>query len=371
MKILFCTNSFQTITNGPAKFANLLLSLNTMEQGIDLRILTEDTDQDQPKVYQLKMNIPFYMRKAGMFLRMFRYHKRAMEIYHAGFKFDILIYNNATIGLRSALGFSPVIGFINDDNNASVKFFRDFLKPRWLKSTVFSFTEWLAGKLVDKVVVNSDYMRTTLQQAYHIKPSKLFRLYKAVEVENFYQKRDNKVPVILFVKNDYKRGGLFILAEALKKLEFKTKCIVAGTDPSEADRILKLFESPIIEFELKGYQPQEIIYQLMRDADIFCVPSLKEALGVSNIEAMRLGCAVITTNAGGIPEVTDFGRCAFIAETGNADDLANVITKAVDDHVLREQKIYEAHLFSEKFSVQQMFTNFLSLIKEYETAGIS
>ncbi len=338
---------------------------------MDLRILTEDTDHETPKVYQLKLQIPFYMRKSGMFLRMFRYHKRAMEIYRAGFKFDILIYNNAIIALRSALGFSPVIGFINDDNNASVKFFRDFLKPRWFKSTVFSFTEWLAGKLVDKVVVNSDYLSNTLQHAYHIKPTKLFRLYKAVEIENSYQKRENKIPVILFVKNDYKRGGLFILAEALKQLQFKTKCIVAGTDPSEAETISKLFESAEIEFELKGYQPQEVIYQLMREADFFCVPSLKEALGVSNIEAMRLGCAVITTNAGGIPEVTDYGRCAFIAEPGNAKDLAKVITTAVEDHVLREQKINEAHVFSEKFSVQQMFTNFLSLIKEYETAGIS
>lgn len=371
MKILFCTNSFQTITNGPAKFANLLLSLNSQEKDIDFRILTEDTDREQPKVYQIKLSIPSYMHKSGMFLRMFRYHKRAMEIYNSGFRFDLLIYNNAIISLRSALTFSPVIGFINDDNNASVKFFRDFLKPRWIKSNVFFFTEWLAGKLLNKVIVNSDYLLKTVTKAYHIKPSKLVRLYKAVEIPNSYHTRENKIPVILFVKNDYKRGGLITLAEALKILKFKVKCIVAGTDTIEASAIRKLFENPEIDFELKGYQPPEMIYELMYEADIFCVPSLKEALGVSNIEAMRLGCSIITTNAGGIPEVTDHGKCAFITEAGNAKDLALKITTCIENQSLRDQKIKEAHAFSEKFTVQQMFVNFLSLIKEYAPANNS
>lgn len=366
MKVLFCTNSFQTITNGPAKFSNLLLSLNTIENNIDLRILTEDIDSDRPKVYKLDLNVHRVFRKTGMFLRMFAYHKKAMKIYKSGFTFDVLIYNNAIISLRSALSFSPVIGFINDDNNASVRFFRDILKPRWIKSNVFHFTEWMAGKVLDKIVVNSDYMLDLIKNTYHIQSSKLYRLYKAVEIENAFHPRKNALPNILFVKNDYKRGGLPVLAEAVKKLHFKVKCIVAGTDPDDDTVIRKMFEG--IELEIKGYQSQEMIYKLMSEADIFCVPSFKEALGVSNIEAMRLGCSVITTNAGGIPEVTDNGRCAFITDPGNAEMLAEKITLSVENSDLREQKIKDAHQFSEKFTVQQMFADFLSLLKEYEQA---
>ncbi|MGB4930693.1 MAG: hypothetical protein WBP43_12015, partial [Chitinophagales bacterium] len=106
MKILFCTNAFEVVSNGPAKFAHLLLRLQDVYPDYEVRVLTEDIQKPiAGKVYKQNLNIPTVLKPAGMFLRMFQYHSAAMHIRKNGYPFDILIYNNAIIGLWSGIWF--------------------------------------------------------------------------------------------------------------------------------------------------------------------------------------------------------------------------------------------------------------------------
>ena len=366
MKILFCTNSFENVTNGPAKFANLLLQINSVIPETELRILTEDISIEQPGVYKINLSIPKLLRPAGMILRMFQYYKRAKRIYKQEYKFDVLVYNNAIISLYSAIASKNVIGFINDDNYVSAGLKLNIFRRHVLRSNLFFCFEWLAGRFLDKIVVNSDYLRNKIISVYHVKPEKIVKLYKAVEVKPERIIRNNPVPVILFVKNDFRRGGLQILANALRTLNKKFVCIIVGTPPSSDTEIKKWFNHPNLEIVLKGYQSQQAVYDLMRKADIFCVPSLREALGVSNIEAMRFGCSVVTTNTGGIPETTGHGACAWIVHPGDSIALANAIDTCLTNHIIRQKKIESAYVYSENFSVAKMIRNFLLILGDYE-----
>ncbi len=105
MKILFCTNTFETVANGPAKFANILLNLNNLHPQHEIRILTEDVVTPGDKVYKITVNIPQLLKFAGMFLRMFQYHHAAMRIRKTEYCFDAFVYNNAIVGLWSAVFF--------------------------------------------------------------------------------------------------------------------------------------------------------------------------------------------------------------------------------------------------------------------------
>ena len=80
------------------------------------------------------------------------------------------------------------------------------------------------------------------------------------------------------------------------------------------------------------------IYDDMRKADIFCVPSTKEALGVANIEALALGCTVISTQVGGIPEVLDNGNNGWLVPPDNPKALANAIQTALSNPDLCAEK---------------------------------
>ena len=79
MKILFCTNVFSQITNGPAKFANLLAKNSKDENSnFEFRILTEDTDDSSIPVY--KLNLKIRIRLISQFTRMWKYYIASNEI---------------------------------------------------------------------------------------------------------------------------------------------------------------------------------------------------------------------------------------------------------------------------------------------------
>ncbi len=362
MKILLCTNAFENVTNGPAKFAHLLLGLPSQTTAVELRVLTEDAISSSDQVYRLVLRIPRWLKPIGMFLRMFQYHKRAIQIRKNDYPFDILIYNNAIVSLWSALWLKNVIGFINDDNHVDASWRNALLKFKWKRAHLFYLTEWLACKWCHKIVANSDYLQSQLLNTYQCDPKKIFRLYKAVEIEVEIKVRNNKIPIVLFIKNDYKRGGLHILINALNDLNAKVKLIIGGTPPEHDKEICKFFTNPIVDYELKGFLTQNEVYDLMRHADIFCVPSVKEAFGVANVEAMRLGCAVISTTAGGIPEAMDNGRCGWMVKPGNSSALSVAIKECLSDDDLRIQKIKYAADYSCKFTTESMFQKLIEIV---------
>jgi glycosyltransferase involved in cell wall biosynthesis len=300
---------------------------------------------------------------AGMFIRMFRYHSRAMEIRKSDFPFDLLIYNNAIVGLRSALSFRPVFGCINDNNNSSASWRSAILKFKWRKSHVFFLTEYAACRWMDKIIVNSDFMVREMRNRYSCSEHKLFKLYKSVEINPPFEKKNyNRIPVILFVKNDYMRGGLPVLIRALVKMNRPVRLVIAGTPPFAEDSIRHMFAGTNISYELTGIVPQDAIYKLMASADVFCVPSLKEALGVANIEAMRMGLPVVSSRTGGIIEALDKGACGWLCEPDNADSLAEALTECLANDALREEKRDYAYRFSQNFSTDRMFALFSDLI---------
>lgn len=61
------------------------------------------------------------------------------------------------------------------------------------------------------------------------------------------------------------------------------------------------------------------LYQILAYADVFMLPSQQESFGLAALEAMAAGTPVISSNAGGIPEVNKHGVTGFIADVGDVD----------------------------------------------------
>ena len=62
-----------------------------------------------------------------------------------------------------------------------------------------------------------------------------------------------------------------------------------------------------------------------------------EGLGLTLVEALLAGCAVVGSAAGGIPEVVQHGRTGLIARDGDAVDLATQIQRLLTDAALRNR----------------------------------
>lgn len=363
MKILLCTNAYETVSNGPAKFAHLILEMQQYFPDCEVRVLTEDcTTPVKDKIYKQHLSIPRLLKPLGMYLRMFQYHKKAMAIKHADFNFDYLVYNNAIVGIWSGLRFKNTIGFINDDTYATTSW-KSFWGLNWTKGRIFFITEKIACKCLRLIIVNSNYLCDLIQQKYRVPAHKVQRLYKAKAVDNEYHVKSNPKPTILFVKNDYIRGGLFNLVDALKQLSKPFKLIIAGPHAESKQSILSYIgHNHQLEVTFKGIVAPTEVYDDIRKADIFCVPSTKEALGVANIEALALGCTVISTQVGGIPEVLDNGKNGWLVPPNNPKALADAINIALLNPSLCAEKTKNGHIFVEQFDLGNVLSNFKQLV---------
>jgi glycosyltransferase involved in cell wall biosynthesis len=136
--------------------------------------------------------------------------------------------------------------------------------------------------------------------------------------------------------------GHHILIEACRILLEKGRdfdCQIIGEGPFREKLENKISEYNLRGFvSLKGNLPQEEIKPLLKDAGIFTLASVKSENGnmdgipVALMEAMASGVPVISTNISGIGELIEHGRNGWLAESGNAEELAGLMLQVLDNY---------------------------------------
>jgi colanic acid/amylovoran biosynthesis glycosyltransferase len=368
IKILFSTTSFDTIDNGPALFANLVYTNLLDSKDFDLRILTEDIIGNEKEqiinldLQQSKYNIFFYQ-----FIRVYRYHRQAIKI-RKKFKFDIIVYNNAFTAFLSVIFLKvPVIVMINDYERLILKNENFSFKKSYFKNIVLSFLEKTAAKNSKIVIVNSEFMKIKISKAYNIESSKLNILIKGIDLSKYKfrlrEKMSNNIQV-LFVKADYKRGRLINVVNAIKSISrYNIKLVVIGPPKHELNNVREILDLSGISYELNGPMRPEKVRNYFNTCDIFCLPPIKEALGVANMEALASGLPVITSNVGGIPEVLDNGKCGWIIEPENSHQLKHALMECIENDKMRIAKSLYGKEFVTKFNSNDLIKNFTEILK--------
>ena len=85
----------------------------------------------------------------------------------------------------------------------------------------------------------------------------------------------------------------------------------------------------------EGFEFFDDLAPLYRGALALVMPSIEEGFGLPALEAMACGCAVITSNAPALIEVTS--DAALHADANDVDALATAITRIASDDALRAQ----------------------------------
>lgn len=372
MKILFCTNAFENVTNGPVRFANIILEINELFPNHELRVLTEDVSEERlvelKYVYKVKVAIPRLLKPFGQILRWFIYYRKVKEI-EKTYDFDVLVFINSFNGTWASLvSKKPTVGMINDEKNM-LSIWQNFeLKPLWIKRFTFKQFERLSARKQQLVIANSEFLQERIRKTYHLPDEKVKKLYKSIPLNDieFSPRWVFESPIrMLFVKADYLVGQLPLVAEALKNLpEYQFFLTVVGPEPWFEAHLKSFFTNiPNVKLKYVGPQPQTQVYKYMRSHDIFCVPSYTEAFGVANIEALAHGISVISSRVGGIPEVLDNGNNGWLIDSGNVDMLSNAVRECIQHPEIRLQKAQNGRNFIQKFSKDEMLRKFVEMLE--------
>ncbi len=104
------------------------------------------------------------------------------------------------------------------------------------------------------------------------------------------------------------------------------------------------------EAELRDYVSQRLLEErvcftgsvtnvsdYLQASDIFVFPTENEAFGISLIEAMACGLAVISTVVGGVKDILENGRDGLAIEPGSFEQLADALVCLLGNESLRQQ----------------------------------
>ena len=119
----------------------------------------------------------------------------------------------------------------------------------------------------------------------------------------------------------------------------KSKLIIIGEGPDMEKVNEFLEENPHLISKIRLLGKVNDLYRILQLSDLFLLPSEQESFGLAALEAMAANTPVISSNAGGLPEVNIQGETGYLAEIGNVKAMSNYAIKLLsNDDLLQEMK---------------------------------
>lgn len=161
--------------------------------------------------------------------------------------------------------------------------------------------------------------------------------------------------IILHTSNFRKVKRVTDVIQAFEKIASKisAKLLMIGDGPErgaaeEMCRKLDLCNQIVF---LGNQNPVEEIYSV---GDLFLIPSESESFGLSALEAMACGVPVISSNAGGLPEINVDGVTGFACEVGNVEQMGEKGIFILENEERWEQFSRNANLRAREFSEEKI-----------------
>jgi len=104
----------------------------------------------------------------------------------------------------------------------------------------------------------------------------------------------------------------------------------------------------------------DAVEEVLSVADLFLMPSESESFGLAALEAMACEIPVVSSNAGGLPELNINGKTGFLSDVGNLDEMTSNSLHILDDKNLPTFK-KNALARAKEFDI----TNILPLYEDY------
>jgi len=109
---------------------------------------------------------------------------------------------------------------------------------------------------------------------------------------------------------------------------------------------------------------QEAIEEILSIADLFLLPSQTESFGLAALEAMACEVPVISSNAGGLPEVNIEGKTGFLAEVGDIDRMAEKALYLLQNEEVLKQFRVNALAQAQRFDLDSVLKQYVALYEK-------
>ena len=139
--------------------------------------------------------------------------------------------------------------------------------------------------------------------------------------------------------------------------EVPSKLLLVGDGP-ERQPIEQFCRQIDMCEDIRFLGKQEAVEELLAIADLFVLPSESESFGLAALEAMACHVPVISSNAGGLPEINIEGETGFLSNVGDAEDMAQKALILLKDEELLQRFKDNAFAQAQKFDVKHIMPQY-------------
>jgi glycosyltransferase involved in cell wall biosynthesis len=100
-------------------------------------------------------------------------------------------------------------------------------------------------------------------------------------------------------------------------------------------------------------------------SDLFLLPSTTESFGLAALEALAAKVPVIASNAGGLPEVIEHGKCGFLGEVGDVVSMGNWAIDLLTNPGLMTEFKQAAQARAMQFHVMEILPRYEALYHQW------
>lgn len=144
-------------------------------------------------------------------------------------------------------------------------------------------------------------------------------------------------PIVTYTGRLVSYKGLSLLLDVWRGIAKRHRAVLlivgaGGLDLHNCEAQLRSFVAfHRLEASVRFTGQVEDVHAHLQASDIFVLPTEREAFGLSLVEAMACGLAVIATATGGIPDIIEHDRNGLLVEVGNGEELQRALEALLTD----------------------------------------
>jgi len=198
---------------------------------------------------------------------------------------------------------------------------------------------------VNGMVVNCEYLKRHLIEDEGVRESLVHVCPNGIDLQTFHPgpavRPDNIPPgafvigVVTVLRPEKDLATLIEAFASVRDSRTEIKLVIVGSGP-ELERLQQFARKAGVAEDCIWQPATANVAEWYRSVDACVLPSRSEAFPNSIMEAMACGCAVVASNAGGIPELVEDGVTGLLFEAGSPAALAAALRRVIADCQLRQ-----------------------------------
>ena len=341
MKILIATGIYPPDVGGPATYS-ALLEKELPKRGVEVKVIT----------YGKLKNYTWILRQPAYFFSIFLATRNvdiiyAQDILNSG----ISSYVAASIWRKKLL--LKIVGDYAWEQGAQrfgvKEVLDDFLDRQYgFMVECFRFLEKFVAGRADKIIVPSEYLKKVVIK-WGIDPKKITVIYNSFNAPELNLSKED-------ARHKLRLSGK-ILVSAGRDVPWKGFQTLRGLMPEISEKI------PEAKLFILVNESKEKLMLYLKSADVFVLNTAYEGFSHLILEAMTMGCPVVTTDVGGNPELINDGESGYLVKFNDKNGLKSKILEILNNIQLAQKLAQNAQKKAGEFSKERMINETINLIK--------